>query len=101
MARELGIGDEVAITATIIKLVDGRASVSIPGYNFPHSITAPAKAKPRDQVELTGEVRRIDEADGMVTIAIGGLITIPSVNVRLVAKYRPPHRRSPLLDKPD
>lgn len=103
MARQLGIGDEVALTATIIKLVDGRASISIPGYNFPHSIPAPAKAKARDQVELTAEVTRVDPDDGTVTIhlSLGGVITIPAANVRLEAKYVAPKRRSPLVDKPD
>jgi hypothetical protein len=103
MARELGIGDEVALTATIIKLVEGRASISIPGYNFPHSIPAPAKAKPGDQVQLTAEVKRSDPEDGTVTIhlSLGGTITIPAATVRLAARYVPPKRRSPLIDKPD
>jgi hypothetical protein len=101
MAREIGIGDEVAITATIVKLIDGRASVSIPSYNFPHSIPAPAKAKLRDQVELIGEVRRVDAEDRRVTIAIGGLVTVDIHKVRLVTKYHPPRRRQLLVDRPD
>ncbi|WP_348524587.1 hypothetical protein [Mesorhizobium sp. LNJC394B00] len=39
MARGIGIGDEVAITATVRRRVDeDHVSVSIPSYNFPHSI---------------------------------------------------------------
>ncbi|MER9862303.1 hypothetical protein [Mesorhizobium sp. M0185] len=41
---DINIGDEVAITVTVLKLLDdGRASVSIPSYGFPHSIPAPKK----------------------------------------------------------
>ncbi|MGX8008895.1 hypothetical protein ACVDG8_007665 [Mesorhizobium sp. ORM8.1] len=77
MAIDLSIGDEIIIDATIAKLVDGRASVAIPGYNFPHSIPAPPKAKPKTDNELTGEIRRIDE-----DLSLGGVITLPLDRVR-------------------
>ncbi|RWO42592.1 MAG: hypothetical protein EOS11_15450 [Mesorhizobium sp.] len=39
MARGIGIGDLVAITAIVRRRVtEDRVSVSIPSYNFPHSI---------------------------------------------------------------
>ncbi|TRC98370.1 hypothetical protein FJV76_13825 [Mesorhizobium sp. WSM4303] len=59
--REFSIGDEVSISATIIKIIDSRASVAIPGYNHAHSIPAPPKAKAKDAVKPTGEVRRVDD----------------------------------------
>lgn len=64
MARDIDIGDVVAITATVLKRVsEDRASVSIPGYNFPHSIIDP-KVKKGQKIELVGEVTRVDDAAG-------------------------------------
>jgi hypothetical protein len=82
MAIGLSIGDEIIIDAPITKLVDGQASVAIPGYNFPHSIPAPPKAKPKTEIELTGEIRRIDEATVTVGLSLGGVITLPLDRVR-------------------
>ncbi|RWO81011.1 MAG: hypothetical protein EOQ95_28610 [Mesorhizobium sp.] len=61
MARGIGIGDLVAITATVRRRVteDG-VSVSIPSYGFPHSIIDHTKVKKGQQIELTGEVTRIE-----------------------------------------
>ncbi|WP_348629854.1 hypothetical protein [Mesorhizobium sp. M7A.F.Ca.US.010.02.1.1] len=51
------VGDEVAVMATVLKRVtEDRVSVSIPGYNFPHSVTL-AKGQP---MELSGDVTQID-----------------------------------------
>ncbi|WP_281406455.1 MULTISPECIES: hypothetical protein [unclassified Mesorhizobium] len=41
MAGEFSIGDEVSISATIVRIIDGRASIAIPSYNHAHSIPAP------------------------------------------------------------
>ncbi|GLS39745.1 hypothetical protein GCM10010869_53420 [Mesorhizobium tianshanense] len=77
MARDILIGDEITLTATILKILpDGLASVSIPTYNFPYSIDAPKKAKPGIKVELIGYATRVDDEDGKVTVKIGDLVTV-------------------------
>jgi hypothetical protein len=102
MARGIGIGDLVAITATVRRRVtEDRVSVSIPSYNFPHSIIDHTKVKKGQQLELTGEITRIDEEGGKVTIAMGLLVTVDIDKVRLVEKYRPPKRKKPLRDMVD
>jgi hypothetical protein len=50
--------------------------ISIPSYDFPHSIRDSSKVKRGQQVDLTGEVTRID--DETVTIALGPLVTVAS-----------------------
>jgi hypothetical protein len=101
VAREISIGDQVSITATVVKRIsDDRVSISIPSYRFPYSIFAP-KAKLREKLELTGEVTRVDDDAGKVTVQIGSLVTVDIDKVRLVTKYRPPQRRVPLRDKAD
>jgi hypothetical protein len=96
---KLGIGDEVTVTATVLKRVDDeRVSVAIPSYNFPHSIRN-TKARKGDRIELAGEVRRVDDE----TVTIGGevgFLTVDAGTVRLVAKHRPP-RQARLRDQPD
>ncbi|MCF6113359.1 hypothetical protein [Mesorhizobium muleiense] len=73
MARGIGIGDLVAITATVRRRVtEDRVSVSIPSYNFPHSIIDHTKVKKGQQIELTGEVTRIDEETGRATVDLTG-----------------------------
>ncbi|SIT55433.1 conserved hypothetical protein [Mesorhizobium prunaredense] len=52
-------------------------------------------------IELTGEVTRIDEEGGRVTIAMGPLVTVDIDKIRLVEKYRPPKRKKPLRDMVD
>ncbi|PAQ00890.1 hypothetical protein LRP31_25370 [Mesorhizobium mediterraneum] len=100
MAR-IGIGDKVAITATVRRRVlEDRVSVSIPSYNFPHSIRDTSKVKRGQKIELTGEVTRVD--DEKVTVIgpdLGVTVGIEAVN--LVQKYRPPTRRKPLVDEVD
>lgn len=76
---DIGIGDEVTITVTIIKLVDDgkRVSIDIPYYGFPHSIPAPKKAKPGQKLDLVGEVSRVDLEDGLVTVkGLPGTVTL-------------------------
>lgn len=99
MARGIGIGDVVAITATVRRRVtEDRVSVSIPSYNFPHSIRDSSKVKRGPQIELTGEVTRTDEEGRKVTIDMWPLVTIDIDKIRLVEKYRPPKRKKPLRD---
>ena len=57
------------------------------------------KVKRGQEIELTGEVTRID--DEMVTIAMGPLVTVNIDKVRLMEKYRPPIRKKPLRDMVD
>lgn len=97
---EINVGDEVSITVTVLKLLDdGRASVSIPSYGFPYSIPAPKKAKPGDELQLTGEVTRIDEDDRKVTVKAGGLVT---VDVDAISDWTPvPRKKTVLRDEPD
>jgi hypothetical protein len=101
MGKGIKVGDEVAITATVRRRVlEDRVSVSIPGYNFPHSIRdTTTKVKRGQQIELTGEVLRVDED----SVTVGGRdlgITVPIGKVRLVQRYVPPKRTKPLVDKP-
>lgn len=99
---KLAIGDLVTITATVRRRVtEDRVSVSIPSYNFPHSIIDHTKVKEGQQIELTGEVTRIDEEGGRLTIAMVSLVTVDVDKVRLVEKYRPPKRKKPLRDMVD
>jgi hypothetical protein len=77
----------------------GRRRSRHPSYNFPHSIRDSSKVKRGQQIELTGEVTRIDEET--VTIALGPLVTVDMGVVRLVEKSRAPKRRTPLRDKVD
>ncbi|MBW8907427.1 MAG: hypothetical protein JF620_00035 [Mesorhizobium sp.] len=82
MARGIGIGDEVAITATVRRRVDeDHVSVSIPSYNFPHSIVdRSTNVKCDQQIELVGN---------------------DIEKVRLVQAYVPPKRKKPLRDMVD
>lgn len=100
MAR-ISIGDTVSITATVRRRVlEDRVSVSIPSYNFPHSIRDTSKVKRGQKIELTGEVSRVD--DEKVTVVGPDLgITVGIEAVKLVEKYRAPKRKVPLRDKVD
>ncbi|WP_352836278.1 hypothetical protein [Mesorhizobium sp. M0664] len=67
--RALSIRDEVAITATVRRRVtEDHVSVSIPSYSFPHSIIDHTKVKKGQQIELTGEITRLDEEGGRPSI---------------------------------
>ncbi|TPM97595.1 hypothetical protein FKO01_51980 [Mesorhizobium sp. B2-3-3] len=54
MAREIDIGDVVAITATVRKRIGECGALNITGNHFPYSILDP-KAKPGDKIRLEGE----------------------------------------------
>ncbi|MER8733419.1 hypothetical protein NKH28_26935 [Mesorhizobium sp. M1227] len=100
MARGIGIGDQVAITATVRRwITEDRVSVCIPGYDFPHSIIDHTKLNRGQQIDLRREVTRIEE--NTVTIDLGPLVTVDREKVRLVEKYRPPKRPNALADAPD
>jgi hypothetical protein len=53
MAREISIGDRVAITATVGKRIDDRVTLHILTANNPYSIVDP-KAKPGDRMRFEG-----------------------------------------------
>lgn len=93
----------MAITATVRRRVDEDwVAVSLPTYGFPHSIRDHTKVKRGQEIELTGEVTRIDGEDGKVTLNLrGALVTVDRTAVRLLEKYRPPTRRRPLVDTSD
>lgn len=101
MARGIKLGDEVAITATVRRRVtEDRISVSIPSYGFPHSIVDKTSTVKRgQQIELVGDVRRLDEDTVTIDLA-SGVVTVTIDAVRLVQAYVPPTRKTPLVDKP-
>ncbi len=82
------------------RVTEDRVSVTIPSYNFPHSIVDPTtKVKKGQPIELIGDVTRIDE--DKVTVNLGVLVTVDANTVRLVQSYVPPKRRKALIDNPD
>jgi len=88
MPRAPEVGDEITLTATILKVVDdGMSSVSIPTYNFPLAIDSPVKAKPGQKVEIRGFATRVDAEDGKVTVRIdgGGLVTVDAAAITEVS----------------
>ncbi|WP_353682387.1 hypothetical protein [Mesorhizobium sp.] len=90
----------MAITATVRRgVTEDRVSVSIPSYGFPHPIIDHTKVKKGQQIELTGEIMRIDEETGRATVDLGSLVTVDIDKIRLVEKYRPPKRKKPLRDR--
>lgn len=98
---DIAVGDEVTVTVTILKLLDeGRASVSIPYYGFPHSVRAPKRVKAGDKLDLTGTVMRIDVEDRKITVDLPARITI---GIEAVTGWEPaPHRdQTPPRDIPD
>ncbi|MER8963976.1 MULTISPECIES: hypothetical protein [unclassified Mesorhizobium] len=78
MPASMKVDDEVSLSITILKVLDnGMSSVSIPSYSFPFSIDTPTRAKAGQKVDITGFVRRIDDAKGRLTVRIegGGLVS--------------------------
>lgn len=96
---DLNIGDEVTITVTVLKMLDdGRASVSIPSC-FPLFDTGAEKTKAGEELELRGEITRVDEDVRQVTVKAGGLIT---VDADAITAWNPaPRKRAPLRDTSD
>lgn len=102
MGKSISIGDTVAITATVRRRVlEDRVSVSLAGYNFPHSIRdSTTKVKRGQKIELIGQVTRVD--DEKVTVVGPDLgVTVGIDAVKLVEKYRPPKRKKRLVDEVD
>ena len=84
MSRVPKVGDEITLTATILKVMEGGvSSVSLPSYNFPLAVDSPAKAKPGQKIEIRGFATRVDKEDGKVTIRIdgGGLVTVDTDSI--------------------
>lgn len=96
----INIGDEVAIVATVRRRVtEDRVSVSIPSYGFPHSIVdRTSKVQKGQPIELIGSVTHID--GDLATVNFGVPITVNLDTLRLVNAYKPPTRKTPLVDKP-
>jgi hypothetical protein len=87
MAREISIGDRVAITATVGKRIDDRVTLHILTANNPYSIVDP-KAKPGDRMSFEGDVVFVDEELGRVTVQVLGRVTVDAVTVEQVKKFR-------------
>ena len=99
MAREISIGDKVAIIATVRKRIDDRAVLHIPTFNQPCSIIDP-KAEPGDRLRFEGDIVFVDEETGRVTVQVLGRVTVDPGAVELVAKFRRPRGTEPLRQKP-
>ena len=92
----------MAVTATVRRRIDDeRVSVSVANYDCQQSIRSydfalsiRTKVQRGDQIELAGEVTRIDGET--VTIDLGPLVTVEIDMVRLIERYRPKQRRTPL-----
>jgi hypothetical protein len=51
MSRAPKVGDEITLTATILKVMEGGvSSVSLPSHNFPLAVDSPPKAKPGQKI---------------------------------------------------
>ena len=99
MAREINIGDRVAINATVGKRIDDRVNLHILTANSPCSVIDP-KAKPGDKMRFEGDVVHVDEDLGWVTVQVLGRITVEISTVELVRKYQRPKDTEPLRQKP-
>ncbi|WP_348640131.1 hypothetical protein [Mesorhizobium sp. B3-1-8] len=95
----INIGDEVTIIAMVRRRVtEDRVSVSIPGYNQPHSILdRTSKVSKGRPIELVGDVTHVDGAK--VTVNLGIPVTVDAEIVTLKTRYVPPKRKAPLIDK--
>ncbi|TJV06933.1 MAG: preprotein translocase subunit YajC [Mesorhizobium sp.] len=88
--REFEIGDEVALTSTVITVLpSGRARVSIPSYDHPYPMDAPPKAR-GDKLVLVGDIIRIDREANKLTVRIdcGEVITIDKSAIARLRKHR-------------
>ncbi|ESX06266.1 hypothetical protein X769_06000 [Mesorhizobium sp. LSJC268A00] len=102
MARgSIKVGDEVAVTAIVRgRVTPDRISVTIPSYDFPHSVVDSTwKAVIGQHMELIGPVTRID--GDKVTVSLRPLVTVDAEHVRLVESNvaLPRARKRPLVDK--
>lgn len=95
MARDIDIGDRVAIFATVGKRIEDRVILHILTANNPYSIFDP-RAKPGDRLRFEGEVVFVDEDLGRVTVQVLGRVTVEASTVELVSKFRRPKDSEPL-----
>lgn len=95
MAKGIRVGDEVAIIATVRgRVTEDRISLSIPSYNYPHSIRdTSSKVRKGDHRELVGDVTHID--GDRITVDLGVPVTVDADKLRVVRAYKPPR------DEPD
>ena len=100
MAREINIGDKVAIVATVGKRINDRVTLHIPTDTHAYSTIDP-RAKPGDKMRFEGEVVHVDEDLGRVTVQVLGRVTVDAGTVELVKKYRRPKGTRPLLSEPN
>ena len=56
------------------------------------------QVKKGQPIELQGEVTRLDEDAGKVTVNLGPLVTVDIDKIRLTEKYRPKSRKKQLQD---
>lgn len=59
------------------------------------------QVKKGQPIELRGEVTRLDEDAGKVTVNLGPLVTVDIDKIRLIEKYRPKSRKKQLQDTVD
>lgn len=97
MARQINIGDKVAIVATVGERIKDRVALHIPTALHPYSTIDPA-AKPGDKMRFEGEVVHVDEDLERVTVQVLGRVTVGISTVKLVTRYRPPTRNGPLRE---
>ncbi|MER8743878.1 hypothetical protein NKH54_12410 [Mesorhizobium sp. M1004] len=99
MARGIKVGDEVAVTAVVRgRVTPDRISVTIPSYDFPHSVVdSTSKAVIGQHMELIGPVTRID--GDKVTVSLRPLVTVDAKHVRPVENHAAPKRKARLVDK--
>jgi hypothetical protein len=95
MAREINIGDRVAIFATVGKRNEDRVTLHILTADNPYSIVDP-RAKPGDRMRFEGEVVFVDEDLGRVIVQVLGRVTVEASTVELVSKFRRPKDTEPL-----
>jgi hypothetical protein len=81
MAREINIGDKVAIFATVGKRIEDRVTLHILTANNPYSIIDP-KAKPGDKLRFEGDVVFVDEELGRVTVQVLGPVAASVMSER-------------------
>ena len=98
MAREINIGDRVAIFATVGRRIEDRVILHILTANNPYSIVDP-KAKPGDRMRFEGDVVFVDEDLGRVTVQVLGRVTVEASTVELVRTFQRPKGTESLLDK--
>ncbi|WP_095204130.1 hypothetical protein [Mesorhizobium carmichaelinearum] len=97
MAREINIGDKVAIIATVGERIEDRVSLHIPTALHAYSTIDPG-AKPGDRIRFEGEVVHVDEDLNRVTVQVLGRLTVDTSTVKLVRRYRRPTRNEPLRE---